>query len=240
MPVRDSFGASRFPKVRPPLPDRYQTIYASHYKLNREGHTAATSVSMRLESWMHRQVASDVHQAAESLSTLEIGAGTLNQLRFEPRSGPYDIVEPFTELFAGSSALSRVREVYSDISEVPLSHSYDRITSIATFEHLCDLPVVVERTRLLLKPHGTLRVAIPSEGTLLWTLGWRLTTGLEYRLKYGLDYGVLMEYEHVNTAAEIEEVLTHFYTSIRRKVLGFSRSLSLYQFFECSEARTNV
>ena len=111
---------------------------------------------------------------------------------------------------------------------------YDRITSVAVFEHICNLPEVVARAGLLLNTGGTLRVSIPSEGTWLWTLGWRMTTGLEFRLRYGLDYGVLMKHEHVNTAAEIEEVLRHFFSNLRVEVFGLSRGVSFYRFYECA------
>ena len=221
----------RFPKQRPPLPERYAAIYASHYKLNRQGLTPATSLSGRMERWLHRKVAEDLQGETRTRSTLEIGAGTLNQLALEPAVGPYDIVEPFTELFERSPLLQRVRSVYADIRAVPAERRYDRITSVATFEHLCDLPTVVARAALLLAPAGALRVAIPSEGTPLWRLGWRLTTGLEYRLKYGLDYGVLMRYEHVNTAAEIEEVIRYFFRTVACRVFGLARKLSFYQFY---------
>ena len=96
--------------------------------------------------------------------------------------------------------LGRVRHVYSDISEIPPGQTYDRVTSIATFEHICDLPHVIARVGIMLTPRGELRVSIPSEGTPLWTLGWKLTTGLEFRLRHRLGYGQLMRHEHVNTA----------------------------------------
>ena len=92
---------------------------------------------------------------------------------------------------------------------------------------------MVARSALLLNPDGVFRAAIPSEGSLLWSLGWRLTTGLEFRWRYGQDYGHLMRHEHVNTAGEIEEVLQFFFADIRVRVLGVSRSLSLYRFLEC-------
>ena len=124
---------------------------------------------------MHRKVAADVRRR-RNFTTLEIGAGTLNHLGYEPSSKSYDIVEPFEELYKGSPNRSRVANVYPDLDQIAGRH-FDRIISIATFEHLCNLPSVVARSGLLLAPGGTLRVAIPSEGTLLWTLGWKLTTG---------------------------------------------------------------
>lgn len=225
----------QFPKTRPALPPALERLHARTYEANRQGETTASSLSLMLERWLHRQVAADVTGGvgSQSKTTLEIGAGTLNQLPHEPVVGPYDIVEPFRTLYFGSPLLTRVRTVYADIAEVPASARYDRITSTATFEHLTDLPRVVAAAGRLLAPDGALRVAIPSEGTPLWTLGWKLTTGLEFRLKHGLDYGLLLRHEHVNTAREIEAVLRHYFADLRARVFGLSRSLSFYQFFEC-------
>jgi len=230
---------NQFPKKRSPLPGRIQEIYSTYYKSNREGQTAASSLAQRAESWMHKQVAKDLADSPDGKkTTLEIGAGTLNQLQHEPGAGDYDIVEPFDSLFTGSPLLSRVRNVYSDISEVPQHAQYDRITSIATFEHVLNLPEVVARCGLLLATNGVLRTAIPSEGTILWTLGWKLTTGLEFKMKYGLDYGLLMKHEHVNTAKEIEEVLRFFFAKVECSVFGLARSVSLYQFYASHNPRT--
>lgn len=226
-----------FPKIRPVLPEKFNTIYISHYKENREGKTLATSFSQKLESWLHKTVAQDV-VLHHNKCTLEIGAGTLNQLSYEPRNNQYDIVEPLSKLYESSDMLPYVRTIYQDISEIPLQKIYDRITSIATFEHICNLPEVVALSGLLLKEKGTLRISIPSEGTILWTLGWKLTTAIEFRLKYGLDYSLLMKYEHVNSAKEIETILNYFFGSIKTKVFGLSKDLSFYQFHECSQPNT--
>lgn len=229
---------SAFPKTRPYLPKEIEEIYASHYKSNREGGTTAASLSQRLEAWMHRKVAMDLARRPQaSVSTLEIGAGTLNQLQHETEAGPYDIIEPFRELYAGSPFLSRVRSIYADIAEVPADRTYDRITSVATFEHILNLPEVVARAALLLKSNGSLRTAIPSEGTVLWTLGWKLTTGLEFKLKYGLDYGQLMRHEHVNKAHEIREVLEFFFDDVDCSCFGPAKAVSLYQFYACRRPR---
>lgn len=226
-----------FPKKRPPLPPEIAAIYAEHYKSNREGRTAASSLAQRAEAWMHRKVAADLAQEQGELATLEIGAGTLNQLAYEKNRGPYDIVEPFAGLFADSPQLPRLRHVYADIAEVPTSARYDRITSVATFEHVTNLPEVVARAGLLLAPGGCLRSAIPSEGTFLWTLGWKLTTGLEFRLRHGLDYGILMRHEHVNNAAEIAAVLRYFFAAVQSSAFGLTSAVSLYQFYCCREPR---
>jgi hypothetical protein len=220
-----------FPKIRPALPPEFEAIYSDHYKENREGGSTASGLAQRLESWMHRKVAAD---SRLDKRTLEIGAGTLNHLPYEPRVLCYEIVEPFRYLIERSPLLDRISGVYSDIDEIAPENEFDRIISIATFEHICDLPTVVAKCGKLLAHRGCLRVAIPSEGTILWRLGYKLTTGLEFRRKYGLDYEVLMQHEHVNSAAEIKKVLRYFFADVRQNVFGLMPSLSIYQFFRCS------
>jgi SAM-dependent methyltransferase len=226
----------KYPKKRIDLPEAYRKIYNQHYLSNREGKYKTTSLSQKLEAWMHRKVAADLRSFNNRISTLEIGAGTLNQLRYEDLSSQdYDIVEPFRELFEGSPELKNIRKVYADINEVPAVPGYDRITTIATFEHIMDLPAVVAKAASLLKPDGHLRVAIPNEGTIMWTLGTKIT-GYEFKKKYGLDYRVLMRYEHVNTADDIEELLEYFFGHVRCSVYGLSRGLAFYRFYDCCGA----
>jgi len=222
---------ARYPKTRPPLPAAHRAIHERHYVANRTAAYRTTALSSRLEGWMHRRVADDVRTGGPA-ATLEIGAGTLNHLRHEPRSTLYDIVEPFARLYAEAPALGRIRQAYSAIDDVPADRRYPRIVSIATFEHLEDLPAVVARACLLLEAGGCLRVGIPNEGTILWRLG-TLITGAEFRLRYGLDYGSLMRHEHVNTADEIEAVLGCFFATTRTAVCGLGRRLALYRFLEC-------
>ncbi len=184
---------SDFPKKRVPLPPEYESIYLQHYRNSREGSSKILGLAKRAEAWMHRKVAEDVRQGAPK-ATLEIGAGTLNQLPYEPNSNPYDIVEPFHELFQSSPHRHRIRSFFDDISEVPPETKYERVTSIAALEHVCDLPELVARSALLLSEGGQFRAGIPSEGTILWRLGWATTTALDFRARYNLDYEVLMKY----------------------------------------------
>jgi len=222
-----------YPKTRTALSSDFQRIYNEHYKNNREGGTTGSSLSQKMESWMHKKVAKDVKKDPHK-STLEIGAGTLNQLKYE-KPDVYDIIEPFTELYANSPYKTQIRHIYKDIDDVDVSVKYDRITSIATFEHVLDLPKVVAKSALLLNEHGVLRVAIPNEGTILWKLGWKLTTGLEFKLKYGLDYGTLMKHEHVNTAHEIEKILYCFFKKHSRSCFGIGKNFAFYRFYDCFE-----
>src|SRR5262245_10072964 len=115
---RDDTILSRFPKQRPELPEAYRAIYAAHYKENREGGSPASFLSKFMESWMHRKVAEDV-AGGKSACTLEIGAGNLNHLQYEPPLGEYSVVETLVHLVSNSPHRSRVAHVYEKLADVP-------------------------------------------------------------------------------------------------------------------------
>lgn len=222
---------SQFPKQRNELPEAYKKIYNTHYEENRKGKTRVSSLSSKLENWLHKKVA---NTTAKNAVTLEIGAGTLNQLKYE-KSKIYDIVEPFELLYKNSPDLHKIRHIYSDISEITREMQYDRIIAIASFEHILNLPDVVEKAYDLLKTGGKLCVSIPNEGRFLWRLAYTLTTGLEFRRRFGLDYGVLMRYEHCNTADEIESILISYFCNTKYSLFGIGKTFSLYRYYECTK-----
>ena len=225
----------RFPKIRPELDEEYRKIYVKHYMENRSGGTKVSRVTAILESWGHRKVAGT---ARNGCSTLEIGAGTLNQFGFEKKTGIYDIVEPFSQLYENSEYLGNVDRIYADISEVEETRKYDRITSVYAFEHILNLPEVIARAALKLNEGGILAVAIPNEGRFMWKAAYTCSSGLEFRRRYGLDYEVIMRHEHVNTADEIETLLAFFFRKMKRCMFGIGKDMSLYRYYECSEPRT--
>ncbi len=228
---------NNYPKSLKPLPSEYKKIYTKHYLENRHGKTSISKAAKYMESWMHRKVANDISDVTKK-STLELGAGTLNHLPYEPEH-TYDIVEPYQELLMSAQHNHRIRNVYKDITEIPNKNAYNRIISIAVLEHLLDLPGVVARCALLLTKDGNFRAGIPNEGTILWKLGYKLTTGLEFKRRYKLDYNVLMQYEHVNSAAEIETVLKYFFKNVKCSVFGISKKMAFYRFYDCKNTNTD-
>ncbi len=224
---------SKFPKTRPELPPAYQAIFAEEYKSNREGTNLMSAAAQKAESWMHVQVAKG---SRSDESVLEIGAGTLNQLGYETNYDAYDIVEPFEQLYKDQADLSKVRNVYADISEIGEDgNRYDRIISVAVLEHLVELPYALARSALLLKDGGTFQAGLPSEGGFLWGLGWRMTTGLSYRLRNKMSYKVLMEHEHVNNIDEILALVGYFFGSVETRRFPLpGKHLSLYTYTEGS------
>jgi SAM-dependent methyltransferase len=188
-------------------------VYEAEYIRNREGNGIVQSFAMRLEGWMHRMV-SKCGADHSNGPVLELGAGTLNHLSYEPNVTTYDVAEPFLSLLDVGNRRSRLRSVYRDIHDIEGQDIYSRILSIATLEHVLDLPQLVERAAHLVRPDGIFQSAIPSEGGLLWYLSWRYGTGLPFYLRTGLSYKELMAHEHVNNAEEIETVIRYYYEDV--------------------------
>ena len=221
-----------YPRKRKELPEEYKKIYVQHYEENRKGKTKVSYLSGKMERWLHKKVAKS---SGKNKKTLEIGAGTLNQLDFE-RTKVCDVIEPFHKLFEHSPNLKYVRNVYNDIAEVK-HETYDRITSVACFEHIENLPQVVQMTTKLLKPDGKLCISIPNEGRFLWKFSYTMTTGREFKKRFHLDYETLMRYEHINTADEIGQILKYYFKDVKMSLCGISKTFSFYRYYECSKAK---
>ena len=219
----------KFPKTRQVLSQKYKDIYNQHYISNREGSGFANLLSQKMEAWMHKKTSS-----INGKNILELGAGNLNHIVYENDYNNYDIVEPFSDLYKDSPNLSSVRSIFNSLSEV--HNKYDKIVSIATLEHLVDLPKEIQLCKNLLKEEGIFQVAIPCEGELAFRLGWMLTTGITFRIKYNLDYTRLMQYEHINSINEIYNILENNFNIVKFQRSPFLfplKHFSFYAYFEC-------
>ena len=222
----------KFPKSRPKLSEEYLKVYEEHYKDNRDGKGLTNFLSSYMESWAHKIVSKKKFKRNK---ILEIGAGTLNHLKYEKNIISYDVVEPFKNLFINNQEKNKVNKFYDSIFQIK-NMKYDRIISIMTFEHLENLPKVIKKCHELLKKDGIMQIAIPCEGEFAFKLGWKLTTGLSFRLKYGLNYSKIMAHEHLNTQKEILILIKNSFN-----ILSFKRSpfilplynFSFYSYIEC-------
>jgi hypothetical protein len=198
-----------YPRTRPELPAAHRRIYEQEYKLNRGGDAAVEGLAKKFEGWMHAKVATQ-----NGGPVLELGAGNLNHLVWEKDIATYDVVEPFSALYAENPASTAVRAFYDSIHDVPDDNRYSRIVSVAVLEHMTDLPYELARAGLMLEEGGVFQAGIPSEGGFLWWLGWRMTTGLSYYARNRLDYRFMMRHEHVNTAAEVMTLVRYFFRDV--------------------------
>lgn len=224
---------SEFPKTRPQMSPAHHARHELDYKINRSSSASlAGKAALWMEEWMHRKVA-----AGQGGKTLEVGSGTLNHLRFESLEDDYDVVEPLTFLYQDKKEeIKKVGTFYKSLSDVPAESKYERVISIATFEHMEDLPAELSIMHQLLAPGGQLQVGIPSEGGALWGLAWRLTTGISYRLRTGLSYKQLVRYEHINTADEVVSLISHQFGDVKveRSFINH-KHFSFYTFITASK-----
>lgn len=227
---------SRFPKKLSTLPPEYDEIYKEEYKRGRTPAGIFLRIVHFVESWMHRTVAKNTGK-----NILEIGAGTLNHLVYEKNWERYDVVEPMPFLFQDSENEELITRHFNRISELPANAHYDKILSIAVFEHITNLPYELALLSKCSDEDTYFSIAIPNEGGFLWWLSWRCTTGLSFWLRHKLDYAVMMKHEHVNTAPEIIEICKYFFTdvSIKRFPL-ISHHFSLFTVINASGIKSDI
>ena len=75
--------------------------------------------------------------------------------------------------------LTRIRNLRSDISDINISQTYARVISIATLEHLTDLPGFVARCGLLLLNDQVFY----TERAGFCGVSWRMSTAIAFKLK---------------------------------------------------------
>ena len=177
------------------------------------------------ERWLH--VSMDDRN--KNKRTLELGAGTLNHLRFESNDKQYDIIEPRKFLFKNSKYKKRINKSFKSINNVKNKY-YDRIISCAVLEHLTDLPEYLYISSLKMKKNGYQQHSIPCEGYPTWNLTWFLFSGVLFKIKYGYSFKIIQEYEHVNNFDEIISLIAFFYkdVKIRYSYPLYNKYLSFY------------
>ena len=126
-------------------------------------------------------------------------------------------------------------KVVLGFDDVPVDARYDKVLSVGVLEHMTNLPAQVARAAMHLEPEGDFLAGIPSEGGLLWWIGWRCTTGLAYWWQHGLDYGSLMRHEHVNRCREIIAICRHLFAKVEVNWFPFpGLHVSFYAFLHAS------
>ena len=80
-----------YPRCRSPLSEAHRAIYVEEYQRNRSARGFLPRLLSWLESWSHRRIAA---KGRPGETVLELGAGSLNHLKYEKYSDAYDVVEP--------------------------------------------------------------------------------------------------------------------------------------------------
>ena len=201
-----------YPKKKIPLSLKFKKIFQREYKINR-----TSKINSIFEKWMHKNIKKIKNKF--NINTLEIGAGTLNHLHYEEISNKdkYDIIEPKKFLYRNNILKKKINKFYADYKYLP-DKNYDRIISIATLEHLVDLPKFLAMSAFKLKNKNSSHShSIPCEGYFFWTITNRYISGMLFKLRTGLNYDELMKHEHVNNYDEIYSMIKFFYKNVNVK-----------------------
>ena len=183
----------KYPKKRGFLPKPIRKIFNKHYSENRNNFLSQLS-----ERWLHISI----DERNIKNTTLEIGAGTLNHLKYETKKH-YDIIEPKSFLYKDSINKKLINKRYADIKLTP-DNNYNRIISCAVLEHITDLPDYLYVSSLKLKKGGYQQHSIPCEGYPMWDILWFMFSGILFKLKFGYSFRYIQKHEHVNNFDEIK------------------------------------
>ena len=214
----------KYPKKRILLSKKIKKIFVNEYKNNRTNFLSQLS-----ESWMHFSIKG--RKSKGKYSTLEIGAGNLNHLKYESSNNliNYSIIEPQKFLLKNNKYKNSVK-IYKNLNQIK-KKSLDRIISCAVLEHITDLPKYLAQSSGLLKSNGYQSHSIPCEGYPLWHLVWDIVSGIPFKIRTGLNFKEIQKYEHVNNYDEILFLIKYFYNECDIKFSYpsfFTPYLSLY------------
>lgn len=216
---------NKFPKKRPKLSKPIKNIFDIEYRKNRTNYFSQLS-----ESWLHYSIKG--RSCNINCLTLEIGAGTLNHLKYECKKNleDYSIIEPKKYLFKSNKLKNSVTNIYKSFDKLP-KNKFDRIISCAVLEHLEDLPMYLVKTAVAMKKNGYQSHSIPCEGYPTWQVAWNVASAVPFKIRTGLDFKEIQKHEHLNNYDEIVLLIKHFYNKCEIKhsyPLFFSPFFSLY------------
>ncbi len=214
----------KYPKKRPALSKEVKKIFDIEYKKNREN-----LLSQLSESWLHFAI-----KGRNLLfnTTLEIGAGSLNHLKYENFSKKhiYDVIEPKKFLYENNKNKFLVNKFYKSLNNTK-KNSYSRIISCAVLEHLEDLPYYLYLSSQKMKKNGYQSHSIPCEGYPIWNITWFLISGITFKLRTGKSFKEIQRHEHLNSFDEILKLVKFFYKDVQIKYsypFFFSPYVSFY------------
>jgi SAM-dependent methyltransferase len=212
-------GASKWPKVLPPLTPEQQRISDEFVKL---WHEVLPSRFHKIETFNHRFPVK--HSPPSFVRTLELGAGLGEHLRYETLT-PDQLSNYYANEFRENMA-AEIRKAFPSVQTILGDCQqrldfpdgfFDRVIAVHVLEHLPNLPAAIrEAYRLLDKRSGRFLVVIPTEGSPAYTVARKLSAERVYKRQFGGDYSWFYKREHINLPHEILAELDPYFV-IRHK-----------------------
>ena len=206
---------NKWPKTFPSLTDEQKRIsddYVAYW------HTVLPSRYSIIDAFNHNYPVR--HAPADFATTLEIGAGLGEHLKYEKLTAEQR--QNYFCLDLRANMVEVIRQTFPDVQAIvhdcqePLSMFadgyFDRVLAIHVLEHLPNLPAAIREVyRLINKQKGIFSVVIPCEGGLSYGFARRISAQRIFEKRYRQPYKWFIEREHINLANEILEELQSYF-----------------------------
>ena len=153
--------------------------------------------------------------------TLELGAGIGGHLAFEPlERQDYHCIE------LRESMAEEIRRRYPGVvtvtgdcqKRIPYDDAwFDRVVVIHVLEHLPDLPAAVAEVERVLKPGGTFSAVLPCDPGITYEIARKVSAERLFKARYKMPYRWLIRREHINSPAEILNVISRRFSIFNRE-----------------------
>lgn len=151
---------------------------------------------------------------------LEVGAGTGQHLQYvKHKYKKYTLTDISESLLHEAEKLHKDKNSLAfeiaDATQLPYDdNQFDRLVSVYNLEHLPQPHNVLKEWQRVVKPGGTISIAIPAEGGLAWRLGRHFSTRRSFA-KHDLDLDYIIAREHINAAYNLISLIKHYFPKRR-------------------------
>jgi SAM-dependent methyltransferase len=213
--------AAKWPKILPPMTPEQKQISDAFMKL---WHEELPRRFGRIERFNHHFPVE--HSGSEFRTTIEIGAGLGEHLRYERLTPEQE--DNYYALELRENMASEIRRRFPRVKAITgdcqtrldfADGFFDRYIAIHVLEHLPDLPSCIrEAHRLLRKDRGRMLAVIPCEGSPAYSFARKISAERVYDRHFSGGYGWFISREHINRPHEILAEIDPYFT-VEKRVL---------------------
>jgi SAM-dependent methyltransferase len=212
---------AKWPKLLPPMTTEQKQISDAFMKLWHEELPRRYGL---IERFNHNFPVK--HSASGFRTTIEIGAGLGEHLRYEKLTPEQE--DNYYALELRENMASEIRRRFPKVKAIAgdcqtrldfEDDFFDRYIAVHVLEHLPDLPSCIrEAHRLLRKDTGRMLAVIPCEGSPAYSFARKISAERVYDRHFTGGYGWFISREHINRPREILAEIDPYFT-VEKRVL---------------------